>query len=151
MISDTLFSSQRDDWETPQDLFDKLDAEFRFTLDPCATPENAKCPRYYTKEDDGLLMPWGGERVFCNPPYGRGISKWMEKAFEESKKPETVVVMLVHARTDTGWWQGLVQHRAEVRFIPGRLRFGGAQNNSPFPSAIIIYRGPGVIPGKEIP
>ena len=147
-MENVLFSSESVDWETPQDVFDKLDAEFRFTLDPCATAENAKCERFYTLEDDGLVQPWGGERVFCNPPYGRGVVRWFQKAWKEIVVPGTVVVMLVHARTDTVWWQGYVQGRAEVRFIPGRLHFGG-KDRAPFPSAVVIYRAPGVIPGRE--
>ena len=96
----------------------------------------------------GWCSRGGGERVFCNPPYGRGVVRWFQKAWKEIVVPGTVVVMLVHARTDTVWWQGYVQGRAEVRFIPGRLHFGG-KDRAPFPSAVVIYRAPGVIPGRE--
>ncbi len=98
------FSSKTDLWSTPQDFFDKLDEEFDFTLDPCATPENAKCPIYFTKDDDGLEQDWSGERVFMNPPYGREIGKWVKKAYESN----TLVVCLLPARTDTRWWHDYV-------------------------------------------
>lgn len=83
MINQSLFTSNTDEWATPQAFFDELDKEFAFTLDPCATPENAKCARYFTKEIDGLAQSWHGEKVFCNPPYGRDIAKWVKKAHEE--------------------------------------------------------------------
>ncbi len=83
MINQSLFTSNTNEWATPQAFFDELNKEFSFTLDPCATPENAKCSRYFTKEIDGLAQSWHGERVFCNPPYGRDISKWVKKAHEE--------------------------------------------------------------------
>ncbi len=80
MITSGLMSSLTDMWATPQELFDELNGEFRFTLDPCATKDNAKCARFYTKERDGLLESWVGERVFMNPPYGRVIGEWVKKA-----------------------------------------------------------------------
>lgn len=95
-----IFSSKTDMWATPQWLFDKLDAEYHFTVDVCATPENAKCPTYFTEEQDGLRQEWIG-RVWCNPPYGRQIGKWVQKAFECAAD---VVVMLLPARTDTAWF-----------------------------------------------
>lgn len=79
--------------------------------------------------------------MWCNPPYSN-VKAWVRKAYYEGHKPNTVVVVLVFSRTDTKWWQNYVQHRSEVRFISGRLKFGGAKNNAPFPSALIIYRGP---------
>ena len=122
---------------TPQEFFDKLNAEFGFTLDVCATNENAKCESYYTKQDDGLAQPWRGN-VWMNPPYGREIGRWMEKANEAAKEGATVVC-LVPARTDTKWWhECAIQH--EVRFIRGRLKFGDAKNSAPFPSAVIVMR-----------
>lgn len=132
-----LTSSKTGEWETPQWLFDQLDAEFHFTLDPCATYENAKCAMFYTKEDDGLSRDWGGESVFMNPPYGREIVKWVKKAYEEG----TEVVCLLPARTDTRWWHDYVMKAAEVRFIRGRLRFGGCKNSAPFPSAVVVFNG----------
>ena len=131
-----------DEWITPQDLYDKLDNEFHFTLDPCSTPENAKCEKYYTLEDDGLSQEWGGYRVFCNPPYSE-IGKWVSKAYEESLKPDTLVVLLIPARTDTKWFHNYISHRSEVRFLKGRLRFSGTDMNAPFPSMVVIFRAAG--------
>jgi phage N-6-adenine-methyltransferase len=96
------FSSKTDLWATPQEFFNKLDAEFDFTLDVCANAENAKCENFYTAEDDGLQQPWTGV-VWCNPPYGRGISEWVERAYQASLNGATVV-MLIPARTDTRWF-----------------------------------------------
>ena len=132
----------RDDWETPKDLFRKLDEEFHFTLDPCATPQTAKCKKFYTKNNDGLRQSWAGEVVFMNPPYGRQIAKWVKKAWEESKKGATVVALLP-ARTDTNWFHDYVLNKAEIRFIRGRVYFrqdGGLVDRAPFPSMIVIYR-----------
>lgn len=100
-MNDVLFSSKRHDWETPQPFFDKLDREFHFTLDPCCTPDTAKCKKYYTPKENGLLQDWDGETVFCNPLYGRDLKTWIEKCYFESRKPNTTVVMLIPARTDT--------------------------------------------------
>lgn len=130
------FSSQTDNWATPQDFFDKLNAEFHFTLDPCADASNAKCPKFYTKEDDGLIKSWDNEIVFCNPPYGREISKWVKKASEARGGQ---VVMLIPARTDTKYFHEYIYNKAEIRFIKGRLKFGGHQNSAPFPSMIVIF------------
>jgi len=133
------FSSKTDLWSTPQYFFDKLNDEFNFTLDPCATAENAKCDKFYTKEDDGLSKDWSDERVFMNPPYGREIGRWVEKARNSGAQ---VVCCLVPARTDTRWWHNsIIGGGAEVRFIKGRLKFGGSKENAPFPSAVIIFRG----------
>lgn len=134
-----VFSRQSDEWSTPQSLFDTLNAEFGFTLDACATAENAKCPVFYTKDEDGLLADWGGQVVFCNPPYS-DISRWVEKAYDEGHKNNTIVVLLVPSRTDTRWFHNYVQHRAEIRFIKGRVKFGG-KDNAPFPSMLVIFRG----------
>lgn len=137
----TLRTKGTDEWATPDKTYQDLDREFHFDLDPCASHDNHKCDLYYTAEDDGLSKNWGGYRVFCNPPYSN-IKAWIRKCFQEGHKPNTVVVALVPSRTDTQWWQNYVQHRAEVRFVCGRLRFGGSKSNAPFPSAIVIYRGP---------
>jgi phage N-6-adenine-methyltransferase len=134
------FSSETCEWSTPQWLFDALAREFAFTLDPCATRENAKCPRFFTREDDGLVQDWGDEVVFMNPPYGAAIGRWMRKAYESSRAGATVVC-LVPARTDTAWWH-LYAMKGEVRLLRGRLKFGNAQNSAPFPSAIVIFRPP---------
>ena len=143
-MNPALFSSQTDQWATPQDFFDALDAEFHFTLDPCADETNHKCERYFTKADDGLKQSWGGQRVFCNPPYGSEIGKWVKKAYEEGHREDTLVVMLIPARTDTKYFHDYILHRAEVRFVRGRLKFGEAKNSAPFPSMVVIFRGPGM-------
>lgn len=74
--------AKTDEWETPQELFNKLNDEFHFTLDVCATMENAKTARYFTKEQDGLSKDWTGETVWCNPPYGRQMYAWIHKCYE---------------------------------------------------------------------
>ena len=140
MNTKVMFSSETDLWSTPQDFFDELNAEFHFTLDPCATRENAKCARFFTVEDDGLKQDWQGETVFCNPPYGREIGKWVKKCYEESKKPGTTVVMLIPARTDTSYFHDYIYGKArEIRFIRGRLKFGDATNSAPFPSMVVVF------------
>lgn len=131
------FSSATDDWATPQDFFDKLNAQFRFTLDVCASEGNAKCSKFYTREDNGLSKPWEGV-AWMNPPYGRGIDQWMRKAYESARDGATVVC-LVPARTDTRWWQNYAA-KGEVFFVPGRLKFGDAKANAPFPCAVIVFR-----------
>jgi len=131
------FSSDKHDWGTPQYIYDYLDNIFVFNLDPCATKENAKCKNYYTEEQDGLSKSWRDKTVFMNPPYGREISKWMEKA---SSREANVVVCLIPARTDTAWWHDYVMFRASyVLFVRGRIKFEGAEHGAPFPSAIVIY------------
>ena len=131
------FSSTTDEWATPQPLFDELDNIFGgFTLDPCATRENAKCVRFFTRDDDGLSQPWGG-KVFMNPPYGRTISKWVEKAWQESLEG-ALVVCLLPARVDTRWWHTYAR-KGHVHFLRGRLKFGSASNSAPFPSAIVTF------------
>lgn len=141
MNCDVMFSSKTDLWSTPQYLFDELNSEFNFTLDACATDENAKCQKYYTKEQDGLLKKWDGT-VWCNPPYGREIGKWVAKAAHESKKGATVV-MLLPARTDTRWFHDFIYNRdsVKIRFLKGRLKFGGAKNSAPFPSMVVVFNG----------
>lgn len=131
------FSSATDLHATPQDFFDALNAEFNFTLDVCATPDNAKCKYFFTREQDGLSKNWSGV-CWMNPPYGREIGTWMRKA-NAAVAAGATVVCLVPARTDTNWWhEYAIQH--EVRFIRGRLKFGGAKFNAPFPSAVIVMR-----------
>lgn len=134
-----MFSSKTDLWSTPNDFFDKLNDEFHFTLDPCSTHENAKCYKHFTEEENGLLQDWGNEVVFCNPPYGRQIKYWVKKAYEESQKDNTTVVMLIPARTDTIYFHEYIYHKAEIRFIKGRLKFGNAKNSAPFPSMVAIF------------
>lgn len=138
MITRGLMSSNTPEWATPQKVFDELDAEFHFTLDPCSTHENAKCEKHYTKEEDGLIQNWGGQRVFCNPPYGRELPKWVKKCYEESSRAE-VVVMLIPARTDTSYFHDFIYGKAEIRFIRGRLKFNDGKQGAPFPSMIVVY------------
>jgi site-specific DNA-methyltransferase (adenine-specific) len=131
------FSSATPEWETPQALFDELDRIFGgFTLDPCATPENAKCARFFTRQDDGLHQAWTG-KVFMNPPYGREIGHWVRKAWQESQKG-TLVVCLLPARVDTRWWHEYAK-KGHVYFLQGRLKFGASLNSAPFPSAIVTF------------
>lgn len=132
------FSSATDMHATPQDFFDKLNAEFGFELDVCAIPENAKCSSFFTPAQDGLKQQWHGV-CWMNPPYGREIGAWMRKANESAKNNGATVFCLVPARTDTNWWhQYAIQH--EVRFIRGRLKFGDAKNSAPFPSAVVVIK-----------
>lgn len=135
--SKAIWSHKSDEWATPQAVYEALDSEFHFTLDPCATEANAKCGFFFTKEDDGLQKNWGGWRVFCNPPYSN-IKDWAKKCYEEST--HALIVMLVPSRTDTAWFHDYVYGKAEIRFIKGRLKFGNAEQNAPFPSMIAIYR-----------
>ena len=131
-----LFSSKTDMWETPQNFFDELNKEFHFTCDVCAIEENAKCAKFYTPEQDGLKQTWGGV-CWMNPPYGREIGKWVKKASESN----ATVVCLLPARTDTRWFHDYIYGKAEIRFVRGRLRFGGSKNSAPFPSMVAVFRG----------
>ena len=138
---DVHYSSKTNEWSTPQDFFNELDKEFNFTLDPCSTRENAKCTKYFTVEDDGLKQDWSNDVVFMNPPYGREIKYWVQKAYEESLKGATVVC-LIPSRTDTQYWHDYIFGKADdIRFLKGRLKFGGSKNPAPFPSAVIVYKG----------
>ena len=124
-MNPALFSSAKEDWETPREFFERLDGEFHFDLDVCAFPHNAKCPAYFTKEDDGLARDWGNRVCWMNPPYGKDIKAWMTKALDASRRG-AMVVCLVPSRT----------------FVRGRLRFVGAEHPAPFPSAVVIFRPP---------
>ncbi len=145
MLNRAMFSSATHEWETPQPFFERLHAEFGFTLDVCARPENAKCPRFFSPERDGLGQAWAPETCYMNPPYGREIARWVEKAFLEAQKG-AVVVCLLPARTDTSWWHRYVMRAAEIRFVRGRLKFGGAASGAPFPSCVVVFR-----PGGQEP
>ena len=138
MITSGLMSSNTPEWATPQSFFDALNREFSFTLDPCSTHENAKCEKHYTKEDDGLSQSWRGEVVFCNPPYGRELPKWVKKCYDESR--HATVVMLIPARTDTSYFHDYIYGKSEIRFIRGRLKFNDGKQRAPFPSMVVIYR-----------
>ena len=133
-FSRVLFSSSTDQWETPEYVFDELDREFNFTLDVAADERNKKCEKFFSKEDDGLSQEWSGT-VWCNPPYGRQIGKWVKKASEA----KGTVVMLIPARTDTKWFHDYILGKADIRFIRGRLKFGGAKNGAPFPSMVVVF------------
>lgn len=138
MNKELMFSSKKDDWTTPKWLFDELDAEFNFTVDLCASEKNALCRKYYSIENDGMKADLTGERVFCNPPYGRkSTSDWIKKC---ATAKSDVTVMLIPARTDTKAFHKYIYGNAEIRFIKGRLKFGGAKNSAPFPSMIVIFR-----------
>lgn len=135
-------SSKSIEWGTPQKWFEYLDLEFKFTLDPCATAENTKCKKFFTMEDNGLFRSWANERVFMNPPYGRGLGKWMKKAYTEARDNEAFVVCLIPARVDVDWWHRFVDRASDVRFPKGRLKFEntGQSGPAPFPVAIVIFR-----------
>lgn len=141
MNTDVMFSSATDNWSTPQDFFDKLNDEFHFTLDVCADENNHKCEHYYTKEIDGLSRPWIGA-IWCNPPYGRKIGEWVRRAYISSNIGSATVVMLLPARTDTRWFHDYIYNKSniEIRFIKGRLKFGGCKNSAPFPSMVVIFK-----------
>lgn len=146
MVSGKLFTSQYDNWGTPPEVFVPLEKEFGpFDLDAAAAKENAKAPRFFSIEDNGLSKEWTG-RVFLNPPYGKDIGNWMQKAYYAAYEgTASVVVCVVPARVDTAWWHDWVVGRGEVRFLRGRVRFlapgGGLKMSSaPFPTAIVVYR-----------
>lgn len=129
------------DWETPQQLFDELNKHFHFTLDPCSTHENAKCLKHYTENENGLIQSWRNEIVFCNPPYGREITNWIKKAYDESKNGKTTVVLLVPSRTDTKWFHDYIYNQQQIYFLKGRLKFGNSKNSAPFPSMVVVMKG----------
>jgi phage N-6-adenine-methyltransferase len=135
-----MFSSKTGEWSTPQEFFNKLNWRFGpFDLDPCATPYNTKCANIYTPIEDGLKKSWQGHTVFVNPPYGRGIDAWIKKGYEEAQDPDTKVIMLIPARTDTKYWHKYVMKAEMVFFVKGRLKFGGHNNSAPFPSAVVVF------------
>lgn len=134
---DVHFSSKTDLHATPQDFFDELAKEFKFETDVCALPDNKKCERFFTPEQDGLKQAWTGV-CWMNPPYGRQIGSWMKKAYDSMRENGATVVCLVPSRTDTRWWHEYAM-KGQIRFIKGRLKFGQAKNSAPFPSAIVIF------------
>lgn len=138
-----MFSSENNEWATPQPFFDKLDNKFNFTLDPCATKKTAKCNKYYTKKDNGLSKSWEGETVFVNPPYGRELKNWVKKAYDESRNSGTTVVLLCPARTDTKYFHSYMMKASELHFIKGRLKFESdnkVSNSAPFPSVVAVFK-----------
>lgn len=139
-MNKALLSSKNMNWCTPQDFFDEINNEFHFVLDAAASDKSAKCTKYFTPEIDGLKQNWDvGGAVFCNPPYGREIGKWVQKAYEEAKNG-IKIVLLIPARTDTKWFHDYIYGKAEIRFLRGHLKFtdeeGNAENNAPFPSIL---------------
>ncbi len=147
-MNKALISSKKMDYCTPQDFFEYLNKEFSFVLDAAATKKSAKCQMYYTPETDGLESPWNiaDGAVFCNPPYGREIGKWVRKAYEEAQRG-TTVVLLIPARTDTTYFHEYIYGKAEIRFVRGRLHFTDEDGNvyapAPFPSMVVIYKREG--------
>lgn len=142
MLNKSLFSSNSDVWSTPDDLFNILDREFHFTLDPASDDFNFKCKNHYTFKENGLLQDWSNNNVFLNPPYGKDIYKWIEKSYNEFLyKPNVNVVLLLPVRTDTRWFHDFIYNKFEIRFLKGRLKFGGSKNSAPFPSMVVIMRG----------
>ena len=136
-----MFSSKTDNWATPQDFFDKLDTIYDFTLDPCDSHTNHKCDKYFTIDDNGLEQTWAGETVFMNPPYGRVIKHWLQKAYLESLNEDTTVVCLIPSRTDTRYWHDYCMKAEKIYFIKGRLKFGNNDNAAPFPSCVVVFDG----------
>lgn len=137
------YSSKSNEWGTPQELYDKLNNKYKFTLDPCCTKENSKCKKFYTKKDNGLSKSWKNEIVFMNPPYGRDIKLWIEKAHYEYLFNNATVVCLIPARTDTSYWHEYIFPNAtKIEFLRGRIKFeinGVAKHPAPFPSAIVVF------------
>ena len=140
-LQSAMVSSKSNEWETPQALFDTLNSEFGFTLDPCATTQNAKCRKYYTQKNDGLAHSWSGEIVFMNPPYGGNTGKWIQKAWQESRDGAIIVCLIVSATDRSYWHDYIFPHASEIRWLRGRLRFGEAKSTAPFASAIIVFNG----------
>lgn len=139
MMTKGMYTSSSEEWGTPQTLFNRLNKEFNFTLDICASKENAKCPKYYTKEEDALKQEWGGV-IWMNPPYGRKIGNWVKKAKEAATQGKATVVCLLPARTDTAWWHDYAMKANEIRLIRGRLKFGDGKGSAPFPSTIVVFK-----------
>jgi len=144
MNIDVMYSSKEEKWQTPNYLFNELDKEFNFTLDPCCQTDSAKCEKYYTPKENGLKQSWENEVVFVNPPYGRELKKWVKKCYKESK--HATIVMLIPARTDTSYFHDYIYHTADIRFIRGRIKFidpvtkEQSSSSAPFPSMICIYK-----------
>ena len=146
MNSNLMFSSEKQDWETPKHLFNELNKEFMFDTDVCATEQNKKIDRFVGEEEDALLIEWAElGNIFCNPPYETAMqNKIIKKAWEQHQKYGNTVVLLIPARTDTLRWHEYIFGKAEVRFLKGRLKFEEKgvphKNAAPFPSAVVIYR-----------
>ena len=140
-LQKAMVSSKSNEWETPQALFDELNDEFHFTLDPCATKDNAKCPNFCTIADNGLSRSWSGEVVFMNPPYGGHTREWIEKAWYESHNGAIIVCLIVSATDRSYWHDYIFPHADEIRWLRGRVTFGEAKSTAPFASAIVVFSG----------
>jgi len=138
-LQKAMVSSKTNEWVTPQLLFEDLDKEFKFTLDPCSTHENHKCDKYFTMEDDGLKQDWSDDIVFMNPPYGGHTGDWIKKALDESKKGATVVCLIVSSTDRSYWHDYIFPFASQIRFVRGRLKFGDADSTAPFASALVIF------------
>jgi len=134
-----MFSSVKQDWITPDEIFDPLNDEFHFTLDVSASPENTRCHDFFSEGDDGLTKDWNGS-CWMNPPFNKK-SQWIKKAYQESLKGATVAC-LIPARTNTNWFHDYCLRYGEVRFIRGRPKFKGAKHGLPQPLAIVVFRPP---------
>lgn len=135
-----MLSSKTNEWSTPHSLFDSLDQEFHFTVDAAASTDNAKCKKFYTIETDGLQQSWGGEIVWCNPPYST-LKAWIQKA-HLSRSLGATSVLLIPSRTDTAAFHDYIYQKpgVEIRFLRGRIFFEGAKWNALFPSMVVIFR-----------
>lgn len=145
MNNGLMFSSKKEDWETPQAFFDEVDEEFNFQWDLAANKKNTKCEQYIDKSDDSLTVDWSKLQgnLWLNPPYGRDLKKWVKKA-AETQLDDQFLVMLIPARTDTSYWHDYIFGKAEIKFLRGRLKFeidGNAKDAAPFPSALVVYGG----------
>lgn len=144
MNKKVMFSSDSMEWRTPPEVFNKLNDEFHFTLDVASTDENALCEKHYTEKENGLEQSWQGETVWCNPPYGRQISKWVKKAYTEWTEGDSTIVLLIPSRTDTNYFHSYLYEKAELRFLKGRLHFldecGVESDRAPFPSLVAVFR-----------
>ncbi|APP13668.1 adenine methyltransferase [Lactiplantibacillus plantarum subsp. plantarum] len=148
MINKALFTSNKEDWETPQDFYDRLNAKYHFEWDLAASDDNAKCSCYFTRDDNSLEQDWEGlsGNLFLNPPYGRELKLWVKKAATTGLKDKQNLVMLIPSRTDTSYWHDYIFNHAEIKFLRGRLKFevdGISGDSAPFPSAVVIYTGDG--------
>lgn len=138
-LQKAMISSKSNEWETPQEFFDKLNKEFHFTLDPCCRKDTAKCSKYYTIKEDGLRQDWSKDIIFMNPPYGGHTGDWIKKALEESRKGAVIVCLIVSSTDRSYWHEYIFPYASQIRFIRGRIRFGKSKSTAPFASAVIIF------------
>ncbi|WP_409043290.1 phage N-6-adenine-methyltransferase [Latilactobacillus sakei] len=144
MNKELMFSSKKEDWETPQLFFNELNKKYKFNWDLASSDANAKCVNHFTVGDDSLSQDWSAleGNLWLNPPYGRDLKHWVKKAYESSLDRSGLLVMLIPSRTDTSYWHDYIFDKAQIKFIRGRLKFengGVASQPAPFPSALIVY------------